>query len=52
MPDGRKQIMSPVIGRTKRKASNNTLEKYKPVKRQNLAETERGSYYNKEEWLK
>ena len=37
--------------RKKRKAWNKTREKYMPVKRrQNLAETDRGSYY-KEEWL-
>ena len=51
MPDGRKRILSPFTGRKKRKAWNKTREKYMPVKRrQNLAETDRGSYY-KEEWL-
>ena len=51
MPDGRKRILGPFTGRKKRKAWNKTREKYMPVKRrQNLAETDRGSYY-KEEWL-
>ena len=51
MSDGRKRILSPFTGRKKRKAWNKTREKYMPVKRrQNLAETDRGSYY-KEEWL-
>ena len=51
MPDGRKGILSPFTGCKKRKAWNKTREKYMPVKRrQNLAETDRGSYY-KEEWL-
>ena len=51
MPDGRIQILSPFTGRKKQKAWNKTREKYMPVKRrQNLAETERGSYYT-EEWL-
>ena len=43
MPDGRKLILSPFAGRKKRKAWNKTREKYIP--RQNLAETDRGSYY-------
>ena len=39
-------------GVKERKAWNNTREKYKSVKRrQNLAETDRVSYYNIEEWL-
>ena len=43
--------MSPFTGRKKQKAWNKSREKYMPVKRrQNLAETGRGSYY-KEEWL-
>ena len=51
MPDGHKRILSPFAGCKKRKAWNKTREKYMPVKRrQNLAETDRGSYY-KEEWL-
>ena len=51
MPDGCKRILSPFTWRKKRKAWNKTREKYMPVKRrQNLAETDRGSYY-KEEWL-
>ena len=50
MSDGRKKILSPFTGRKNRKAWNNTREKYMPVKRrQNLAETDRGSHY-KEEW--
>ena len=51
MPDGRKQILSHFTWRKKRKAWNKTREKYMPLKwRQNLTETDRGSYY-KEEWL-
>ena len=51
MSDGRKRILSPFTGCKKRKAWNKTSEKCMPVKRkQNLAETDRGSYY-KEEWL-
>ena len=43
--------MGPFTGCKKQKAWNKTREKYMPVKRrQNLAETDRGSYY-KEEWL-
>ena len=50
MSDGRKQILSPFTGRKKRKACNKTREKHMLVKRrQNLPETDRGSYY-KEEW--
>ena len=51
MPDGRKRILSSSTGRKKRKAWNKTREKCMPIKRrQNLAATDRGSYY-KEEWL-
>ena len=51
MPAGRKRILGPFTGRKKRKAWNKTRVKYMPVKRrQNLAETGKGSYY-KEEWL-
>ena len=51
MSDGRKRVLSPFTGRKKRKAWNKTRKKYFPVKRrQDLAETDRGSYY-KEEWL-
>ena len=51
MPDGRKQILGPFTGCEKRSAWNKTRVKYMPVKRrQNLAETGKGSYY-KEEWL-
>ena len=39
-------------GVKKRKAWNKTREKYMPEeRRQNLTETDRGSYYNQEEWL-
>ena len=49
MPDGHKRVLSPFTGRKKR--LHKTREKYMPVKRrQNLAETDWGSYY-KEEWL-
>ena len=51
MPDGRKRILGPFIGRKKRKAWNKTRVKYIPVKRrQYLAETDKGSY-QKKEWL-
>ena len=51
MLDGRKRILGPLTGRKKRKAWNKTRTKYMSVKRrQNLAETNKGSYY-KEEWL-
>ena len=50
MSDGCKQILSPFTGRKKRKAWNKTKEKYMSVKRrQNLAETDRGSH-DKKEW--
>ena len=42
MPDGRKRILSPFTGHKN--------EKLGIKRRQNLAETDRGSYY-KEEWL-
>ena len=46
MSDGRKLILSPFIGRKKRKAWNKTREKFMPEeRRQNLAETDRESYY-------
>ena len=49
MSDGRKRILSLSTGSTKRKAWNKTREKYMPVKRrQNSAETDRGSYYKGE----
>ena len=48
MFDGRKLILSPFTGRKKRKAWNKTKEKYMPVKRSQI-ETDRGSYYNKED---
>ena len=47
MSDRRKLILSPFTGRKKRKAWNKTREKYMPVKRRQI-ETDRGSYYNKE----
>ena len=53
MSGGRKQVLSPFTARKKRKAWNKTREKYMPEKRrQNLAETNRGSYNSQEEWLK
>ena len=48
MSDSRKLILSPFIGRKKRKAWNKTWEKYMPVKRRQI-ESEKGSYYNKED---
>ena len=51
MPVGRKQILGPFTGHNKQKAWNKIRVKYMPViRRQNLAETEQGSY-SKEEWL-
>ena len=50
MSDGRKQILSPFTGREKHKAWNKTREKYMSEdSRQNLVETDWGSYYNQEE---
>ena len=50
MSDARKLVLSPFTGHKKRKAWNKIREKYMPVKtRQNLVETDRGSYYNKED---
>ena len=50
MFDGCKLILSPFTGRKKRKPWNKTREKYMPEeRRQNLAETDRGSYYNQHE---
>ena len=52
MSAGRKRILSPFTGRKKRKAWNKTRQKYMPEeRRQNLAETNRASYYSQEEWL-
>ena len=49
---GLNQILSHFTGRKKRKAWNNTREKYmSEERRQNLAKRDRGSYYNQEEWL-
>ena len=49
---GRKRILSHFTGCKKWRTWYNTREIYKPLKeRQNLAETDKGSYYNKEEWL-
>ena len=45
MPDGLKRILSSFTRRKKRKLWNKTREKYMTVKRrQNLAETDKGSY--------
>ena len=52
MSGGRKRILSPFTGRKKRKVWNKTTGKYMlEENRQNLAGTDRGSYYNQEEWL-
>ena len=49
MPDGCKRMLSPFIEHKKRKAWSKSKEKYMPVKRrQNLAETDRGSYFKEE----
>ena len=49
---GHKRILRPFTGRKKRKAWYKAREKYTPEERsQNLAETDRGSYYKQEEWL-
>ena len=46
MSDGRILILSSFTGCKKRKAWNKTREKYMPEeRRQNLAETDKGSYY-------
>ena len=48
MSDGRRPILSSFTGCKKRKAWNKTRGNYMPVKRrQNLAETDRGSHYKK-----
>ena len=53
MSDGRKRIPSSFIKIKKRIAWNKIVEKYMPEERkQNLAEIDRGSCYNKEEWLR
>ena len=50
MSGGRKRILSPFAGRQKRQGWNKTREKYLLQKRrQDLAETDRGSYYNQKE---
>ena len=50
MSDGHKLILSPFTGRKKRKAWNKAREKYMPVKRrQDLVQTDRASYYSKED---
>ena len=52
MAGGQKRIRSPLTGCKKRKAWNKTREKYMlDERRQNLAETDWGSYYKQEEWL-
>ena len=48
MSDGRKLTLSSFTGRNKRKTWNKIREKYMPVKRGQV-ETDRGSYYNKED---
>ena len=46
MSGGQKRILSPLTWHKKWKAWNKTREKYMPEEgRQNLAETDRGSYY-------
>ena len=53
MFDGCKLILSPFTGRKTRKAQNKAREKYMPDKRrQNLAETGRGSYYKTRRMVK
>ena len=52
MSVGHKRILSLFTGHKKWKAWNNTLEKYMwEERRQNLAETDRGSFYNQEECI-
>ena len=52
MSGDRKRILIPFAARKKRKARNKTREKYMlEEKRQNLAETDKGSYDNQEKWL-
>ena len=52
MSGGRKRILSLFTGHKNQKPWNKTREKYMPEeRRQNLAETDRGSYYIPEEWL-
>ena len=52
MPGGRKRILSPFTRFKQRRAWNKSREKYMPEeRRQNLAETGRGLYYNQEKWL-
>ena len=44
--------LTPFTGRKNQKAWNKAREKYMPKeRRQNFAETDKGSYYNQEEWL-
>ena len=51
MSPGRKRILSNFTGCKKQKAWNNTGKKYmREERRQNLAETDRRSFYNQEEW--
>ena len=52
MSGGCKRILSPFAGSKKRKAWNKTIKKYMLEERiQNLAETDRGSYYKQGERL-
>ena len=50
MPDGHKRILASFTGCKKRKVWSKNRVKYMSVKRQSLAETDKGSCY-KEEWL-
>ena len=52
MSDGCKPILGPFTVRKKHEAWNKTREKCMlEESRQNLAETDRGSYHNQKEWL-
>ena len=52
MSGGRKWFLSLFMGHKKQKVWNKTREKYMPEgRRQNLAETDRGSYYKHKELL-
>ena len=53
MSDGHKLILSSFTRRKKRKAWNKTRERYMPAeRRQNLAETDRESYYKTREMVR
>ena len=51
MSAGHNRILSPFTGRKKRKAWNKTRGNMQQERKQSLAETDRRSYYNNEEWL-